>query len=88
MMLIAWAMQIDLAAFSGAKRKRQTQEDGPDEEEGGPLYHYKPWLGFWKTPFNDVKSTTELVLQATLSTSYEQFNPAFLFMTNKLLVSP
>lgn len=60
--LESWASLI----WAGSKRKRDPQEDEEEKGEGGPLYRYKPWLGFWDPAFNKITNITELVLQVLL----------------------
>lgn len=48
---------------AGAKRKREEGSEEQSEADHGPLYHFKPWLGFWEPAFDKIKTTTELVLQ-------------------------
>ena len=48
---------------AGAKRKREEGSEEQGEADHGPLYHFKPWLGFWEPAFDKIKTTTELVLQ-------------------------
>ena len=57
--------QVPGILLAGSKRKRSDSSEVQGDFEYGPLYHFKPWLGFWQPAFSEMKNVTELVLQVS-----------------------